>query len=188
MRAVAVFAVALAAVAFVGARSASAKAPKPADVPTVEEIFQQAKDAIAAQKAGAGAKQDPLKEAIDGYRGGTLQLTDFKLLVDCINDPKAPPEHRNDAASALIERFGKVDLNNPEVRATRRTIALSIIDLMKADKAKDEIGLKAIEQVLYAQSWYRQKMFELKFHANDKPAARTAAWTKMKKFLDKGQD
>jgi len=187
MRSVVIVATAV-AVAFVGADAASAKAPKPADAPTVEEIFQQAKTAIEAQKAGGAAKQDPLKEAIDGYRNGTLQLTDFKALVDCVNDPKAAPEHRNDAASALVERFGKVDLNNPEVRATRRTIARGIIDLMKADRAKDENGLKAIELILYAQSWYRQKMFELKFHASDKPAARVAAWGKMKKYLDKGQD
>jgi len=173
--------------AFAGG-AAFAKAPKPAEMPTVEDVYQKAKSDLDAQKAGAGAKHDPLKDAIDGYRDGKLQLTDFALLVACIKDPKEAPDHRNDAASALIERFGKVDPNNPEVRATRRTIALAVLDLMKVDKDKDEIGLGAIERILYAQSWYRQKMFELKFHATDKQSARVTAWTKMKKYLDKGEN
>jgi hypothetical protein len=181
------FALAFAALALAGG-VASAKAPKPAEMPSVEDIYQQAKAAIDAQKAGATGKHDPLKDAIDGYREGRLQLTDFALLVACIKDPKEAPDRRNDAASALIERFGKVDPNNPEIRATRRTIALAILDLMKVDKDKDEIGLGAIERILYAQSWYRTKMFELKFHATDKQPVRVAAWGKMKKYLDKGEN
>jgi len=176
------------AVALVAGGTASAKAPKPADVPSVEEVYQQAKAALEAQKAGGGVKHDPLKDAIDGYRDGKLQLTDFGLLVTCIKDPKEAPDRRNDAASALIERFGKVDTNNPEIRATRRTIAIALIDLMKVDKEKDEIGLGAIERILYAQSWYRSKMFDLKFHATDKQPSRFSAWTKMRKYLDKGEN
>jgi hypothetical protein len=178
-------AAAFAAVVLMGG-AAFAKAPKPADMPTVDEIYQQAKSAIAAP--GSAAKHDPLKDAIDGYRDGKTQLTDFATLVACIKDPKEAPDHRNDAANALIERFGKVDLNSPEVRATRRTIASALLDLMKVDKDKDEIGLGVIERLLYAQTWYRQKMYELNFHAANKQGARVIAYQKMKKYLDKGEN
>jgi len=186
-RASLVLAAATAAAAFVAA-SASAKAPKPTDLPTVEEIYQQEKTAVDAKKAGATAKKDPTKDAIDAYRDGKSQLADFAAVVGFLKDVKETPEHRNDAANALVERFGKVDVNNPEIRATRRTIALQIIDLMKVDKEKDEVGLGAIERVFYAVTWYRQKMFELKFHATDKQSARVVAWTKMKTFLSKGEN
>ena len=59
---------------------------------------------------------------------------------------------------------------------------------MKADKAKDPAGLDDIERLFYAVSWYRQKMFELKFHASDKQPARVTAHDKMKKYLDKGEN
>ncbi len=176
-------AAALAAGAFSGA--AFAKAPKPADLPSVEEIYQQAKAVQDGQKnAAQTAKLSPLAAAIAGFRDGSLALDGSKPLTDCIMNAAETPANRQDAASALIERFDKEGAEkNAGPRAQRRTAALAVLDLMKVDKAKDEVGLTIIEKLLF--TWYRQAMIDSKFRAGDKPAARAAAYAKMKTFLGK---
>jgi hypothetical protein len=161
-----------------------AKAPKPADVPSVEDLYQSAQKAIdQAAKEAFEKSRDPLREAIDNYRDKKTPYTDFQKLVDCLNNAKDDnvQPYRADAAQALLTRFSKEDESDPQVRATRRQIVLAILDLMKADK-KDEIGLRAIESILF--TWWKQRMqSEVKFRATDKLDDRKKAHTKMKKYL-----
>lgn len=170
-----------------GGSDASAKAPK--EAPSVEEIFQQAKKAIEdAAKAAAEKAKDPLREAIDGYRERKLPLEEYQKLVDCLNNAKDEnvQPYRADAAQALVTRFTREDDTNLQVRAIRRQIALGVLDLMKAPQ-KDEPGLRAIETILFA--WWRFKMqTDIKFKATDKLDDRKKAYTKMKKYLDKGEN
>ena len=181
------FLAAMFTVLVIGVSSAFAKAPKAADTPSVEEICQNALKAIEDKaKKDADAKRDPLREAIDGYRDRKLPLAQFQVLVENINDAKtdAAQSYRNDAAQALIQRFLREEENDPQVRAIRRTVALGVLDLMKA--SKDDAGLKIIEAILF--SWWKQKlMLEIHFKASDKLDDRKKAWAKMKKFLDKGE-
>ena len=84
---------------------------------------------------------------------------------------------------ALVTRFSREDESDPTVKVVRRQIALAVVDLMKA--TKDDVGLAAIEQIL--SNWWRMKTFEFKFKVGDKPDERKRAWTKMKKYLEKGE-
>jgi hypothetical protein len=187
MRAV-LAALAFAAALFASAAPAFAKAPKPADTPTVEELFQGATKAVAdLAKAAADKARDPLREAIDAYRDRKLPLAEYQKLVDCINNAKDEnvQPYRGDAAQALVTRFSHEDENDPQNRMIRRQIALSVLELMKADK-KDSVGLGAIETILYA--WWRAKMqIDIKFKATDKLDDRKKAYEKMNKFLKKGE-
>ena len=171
------------------ASSAFAKGPKAADVPSVEDLYQQAQKAIEDQARAAAEKaRDPLKEAIDNYRDRKSPLTDFQKLVDCVNNAKDEnvQPYRADAAQALVTRFSREDENDPQNRSIRRSIALAVLDLMRAPQ-KDEPGLRAIETILFA--WWRTKMqIDIKFKANDKLDDRKKAHAKMKKFLDKGEN
>jgi hypothetical protein len=168
------------------ASSAFAKAPK--ESPTVEEIFQQATKAIEdAAKAAAEKAKDPLRETIEAYRDRKIPLVEYQKLVDCVNNAKDEnvQPYRLDAAQALVTRFAREDENDLQNRAVRRQIALGVLDLMKAPQ-KDETGLRAIESILFA--WWRFKMqSDIKFKATDKLDDRKKAYTKMKKFLDKGE-
>lgn len=182
----AVLGAALCTVTF-GAATAFAKAPK--DAPTVEDIFQQATKALDEQaKAAAEKAKDPLREAIEAYRDRKLPLVEYQKLVDCVNNAKDEnvQPYRADAAQALVTRFTREDENDIQTRAVRRQIALGVLDLMKAPQ-KDENGLRAIETILFA--WWRAKMqIDIKFKATDKLDDRKKAYTKMKKFLDKGEN
>lgn len=165
---------------------AFAKAPK--DSQSVEEIFQQAAKAIAdAEKAAVEKAKDPLREAIEAYRDKKIPLVEYQKLVDCVNNAKDEnvQPYRADAAQALVARFAKEDENDLQNRAVRRQIALGVLDLMKAPQ-KDTAGLQAIETILFA--WWRFKMqSDIKFKVTDKLDDRKKAYTKMKKFLDKGE-
>lgn len=187
MRTAAILAAFLAAIVL-SAAPAFARAPKPADTPSVEEIYQQASKAIADQaKAAADKARDPLREAIDAYRERKLPLAEFQKLVDCINNAKDEnvQNYRGDAAQALVTRFTREDENDPQNRAVRRQIALAVLDLMKAP-AKDQAGLNAIETILFA--WWRAKMqIDIKFKATDKLDDRKKAFEKMNRFLKKGE-
>jgi len=187
MRSAAVVVAFLAALLF-SAVPAFAKAPKAADTPTVEEIFQQASKAVAdAVKVAADKARDPLREAIENYRDKKVPYTDFQKLVDCINDAKTDnvQGYRGDAAQALVTRFKNEAEDDPQVRLVRRQIALSVLDLMKAP-AKDQTGLVAIETILFA--WWRAKMqVDIKFKPADKLDDRKKAFEKMSKYLKKGE-
>jgi hypothetical protein len=92
--------------------------------------------------------------------------------------------YRATAAQAIVMRFSREDDSEPSVKIVRRQIALALLDLMKANK--DDVGLAAIEQIL--GSWWRLKMFEFKFKVSDKLDSRKKAYTKMKNFLEKGEN
>lgn len=182
------FAVAIAVVAAVcalSAREAFAKAPK--ESPTVEDIYKQAMTAIEdKKKRDAEAAKDPLKDAIEAYTDRTKsQLTDYQKVVDIVNDAKTEnvQPYRQKAAQAILTRFSREDETDAAVKVVRRTVALAMLDLMKAPK--DDIGLAAIEQVL--TTWWRMKVFEFKFKITDKVDDRKKAWVKMKKWLEKGE-
>jgi hypothetical protein len=168
------------------AAPAVAKAPKPADLPTVEEIYQQAKKSIdEAAKRAIEQARDPNREAIEGYRDRKLPLNEYQKLVEIINDSKNDnvQPYRADAAQALVLRFTREEEADPQVRAIRRSIALAVLDLMKADK-RDETGLRAIETILFA--WYRNKMqVDVKFKPSDKLDSRRKAYSQMKKHIEK---
>jgi hypothetical protein len=187
MKALALVAAFLAAFVL-GAAPAFAKAPKAGDMPSVEEIFQQASKAAAdAAKAAADKARDPLREAIDGYRDRKVPLAEYQKLVDCINNAKDEnvQTYRPDAAQALIARFAHEDDKDEQIRAVRRQVAIAVLDLMKAP-SKDQTGLNAIETMLYA--WWRTKMqIEVRFHATDKLEDRKKAFEKMSKYLKKGE-
>ena len=190
MRIAAIFSAALAVIAFsatvVSATPAFAKAPKAADTPSVEEIFQQASKAVAdAAKAAADKARDPLREAIDNYRERKVPYAEYQKLVACINDAKTEnvQSYRGDAAQALVTRFSREDENDPQIAAVRSQIAREVLELMKAP-AKDQTGLNAIETILYA--WWRAKMqIDIKFKATDKQDDRKKAFEKMSRFLKK---
>jgi len=187
MRAARLFAAAaLAAISLlsIGARDAFAKAPK--ESPTVEDIYRQAMAAIEEKKKReVEAAKDPLREAIEAYRDRKTPLAEYQKLVDIINDAKTESvqPYRATAAQALVTRFSREDESDPTVKVVRRQIALAVVDLMKA--TKDDVGLAAIEQIL--SNWWRMKTFEFKFKVGDKPDERKRAWTKMKKYLEKGE-
>jgi hypothetical protein len=175
-----------AAVAFAaGSGAAFARAPKPAEMPTVEEIYQQAKAAADLRlKNEADQSHDPTKDLIDAYRDKKSKLEDYDKIVDIVNDAKTEKlqGYRRDATQALIVRFSREDEGDPTMRATRRDIALKVLDLMKADAKKDATGLECIERMLYA--WWKFKVStDVKFNVKDKPEVRKKAYDKMKKFL-----
>lgn len=183
---------AITALAFLVAAAPSAsyaKAPKATDTPSVEEMYQQAQKAISdAAKDAAERARDPLREAIDNYRDRKIPLTDYQRLVDCLNNAKDEnvQPYRLDAAQALVTRFTREDNAEPQVRTIRRGIGLAVLDLMKADAKKDEIGLRSVELLL--MSWWRLKAMEFHFKANDKLDDRKKAHVKMKKYLEKGEN
>jgi len=185
MRSAAVVVAFLAAL-LLSAVPAFAKAPKAADTPTVEEIYQQASKAVAdAVKVAADKARDPLREAIENYRDRKLPLAEYQKLVACINDAKTEnvQGYRGDAAQALVTRFSREDENDPVVQSTRSQIAREVLELMKAP-AKDQAGLSAIETILFA--WWRAKMqIDIKFKATDKLDDRKKAFEKMSKYLKK---
>jgi hypothetical protein len=168
-------------VAALAASAAFAKAPKPADEATVEEICEQARQAI---KKGAEAERNPYKDAIDKYRDKSkTPLADWKPVVDIINDAKTAElqSYRDDAVVALLERFVEGD-KDPQVRSVRREVAQSLIDLMKADPKKDATGLSAIEKII--NNWWRQdNLTSFKFHAKDSAQDRKKSYDKLKKWL-----
>jgi hypothetical protein len=182
----------LAALAVLAAAAppAFAKAPAAKDMPSVEEIFQQATAAIEeAKRIAAERARDPLKEAIDAYRErGKVAIGEYQKLVDIINNARdeAVQPYRAPAAQAIITRFSQEGDTDPQVRTVRRQIALSLLDLMKAQK--DETGLQAIEQILYA--WWRSQMTmgTIKFTAKDRLDDRKKAHAKMKRFLSAGEN
>jgi hypothetical protein len=185
MRAAAVV-VAFIAALLLSAVPAFAKAPKAADTPTVEDIYQQASKAVTeAAKVAADKARDPLREAIENYRDRKSPLAEYQKLVACINDAKTEnvQGYRGDAAQALVTRFSREDDKDPEIQALRSQIAREVLDLMKAP-AKDQTGLSAIEMILFA--WWRSKMMiDIKFKATDKLDDRKKAYELMKKYLKK---
>src|SRR5439155_10867623 len=78
MRTAAAALVTIAAIAL-GAGAALAKPPKPADMPTVEDIYQQAKTAIDLKlKAEADQSHDPTRDLIDAYRDKKTKLDEYQ--------------------------------------------------------------------------------------------------------------
>ena len=94
-------------------------------------------------------------------------------------DEKKQP-YRRLATDALIFRF-RDGLDDPELRKVRRLISLKALKLMK--RSRDPEGLSLIEDILYA--WYRPKVREYRFKASDKIKARSRAYARMKKYLEK---
>ncbi len=167
---------------------ARAKAPAARDMPTLEQIFQEAqaaRDEVA--RLAAEAARDPYKEAIEGYRSGASDLADFKALTDIVNNSKSDElqVYRTPAATAILDRFGQENLDDPAIRRVRSALALEIIDLMKANSS-DQVGLSIIEEVL--QTWWRTKLSrDIRFRASDKSKARIKAWRKMRAYLQNGE-
>jgi hypothetical protein len=169
------------------AGAASAKAPKPAEEMSVEDVWQQAqKDLAALKEKEKEASRDVLREQIDNYREKRSKLEEWKPLADVLVDDKTDrvQPYRRDAADALRVRFSKEDEKDPMTRATRRNVALAVLDLMKVDAKKDEIGLKAVDMLINAW-WGPRASSEWKWKASDKQGDRQKAWSKAKKFLEK---
>jgi hypothetical protein len=164
---------------------AFARAPKPGETPTVEDLLQEAKKAIESEaKKKEEAARDTTKDMIDAYRDGRTPLEEWAPLAEILNNAKDDKMgfYRQLVQQAFRERFSHERDTDPHVRQVRRDIANAILPLMKAPE-KDDVGLRMIEGILY--EWYRQQMLNLKFKATDKPGKRADAYTKMKKFLDK---
>lgn len=179
--------IAVLAVAALSAGIAFAKAPRPADTPSVEEIYQAAKKASEDKAAAAAdAAKDPIAEEIQRYLDPKKsERSDYQKLVDIINDAKTEKlqSYRIAASQAIIERFSREREDDVAVRASRREIASKLLELMKAP-AKDDVGLRAIENILFAW-WKPQMLMDIKFKANDKLQNRQEAYKRMKKFLGK---
>jgi hypothetical protein len=164
------------------AAPASAKAPKPADAATVEEMCVAARAAMDKERRG---ERDPDKEAIDRYRDKSrTPIGDWKRVVEIILDAKTEKLQplRDDAVNALLERFPENAERDVQMRAHRRDVAQQLIELMKADPKKDRTGLDSIEKII--TTWWRtQNNVEFKFHAKDSPSERKKSYDKLKKFL-----
>jgi len=165
-----------------------AKGPEAGEMPSVEEIVQADADSKAADAEAARiAALDPRREAIAAYRDGKTPLEAFAPLVEILNNSKDDDVqvYRNQASQAILLRFKAEKLDDPQVRRTRATLALGIIDLMKANSS-DQVGLAIIQEVL--QTWWATKTrSELRFKATDKWRERAKAWRKMKSYLSNGE-
>lgn len=166
-------------------RTAEARAPDPADRPSVEDVYRKAKADLDAELAQAEIeKRDPVGEAIQNYRTALVPLTEYQQVVNVLleeEDPKIQP-YRRLAAEALLERFKNA--SDPAALEVRREIGLAIVKLMKS--AKDTEGLVLVESIFY--TWWNKKIASYGFRASDKQRNRTRAYGKMKKFLEKEGD
>jgi hypothetical protein len=170
---------------------AFAKPPKSADETTVEDICQQARAALERIKQAEQEKaHDARRELIDNFRDKKVTYDQWKPVADILMDVKDPSaaNYRGDAATALGWRFTHEEDKDPVVRATRRQVMLYVLELMKADAKKDEIGLKAVESLML--QWYRPNVLgrDLAFHAGDKLPDRIKAYGKWKKWLESQKD
>ncbi len=168
------------------AAPAMAKGPKASELPTLEEIYLQAKAEWEMDLKRAEAdRQDPLGETIDNYKDKLISLNEYRQLVDVILDDqdKKLQAYRRPALDAVIERFRKEHLDDPQTRAIRRQIGKALIELMK--RSRDELGLQLVEEILF--TWWRSKMLELKFRASDNYRDRSRAHRKMKTYLEKDE-
>jgi hypothetical protein len=173
---------ALVAVAFAaGASLAFARAPKSTEMPTVEEIYQHAKQALEGGGPSAGRPSDPTQDVIDAYKEKKTPLADFKPLTGCINDPKESTQHRESAYQAIVLRFQGEDLGKPEIRSVRRAVALEVIDLMKVDAKKDATGLDVVSALFDA--WWRPNLQMFRYVKSGSKADRTKAYERLKKML-----
>lgn len=168
--------------------TASAKAAQGGK--SAEDLLALARKA-AAEKALAEQekKRDRTKEMIEAYSTGKTPIGEWQPLTDIINNSAeaAVQPYRPMAAEGLLRRFEAAGADNdPAVRGVRRDVALAIVDLMKAS-AKDEMGLRIVDQVL--GTWYRQKMVQdIKFKTTDKQKERDGDCKKMRDFLKKEKD
>jgi hypothetical protein len=167
---------------------AQAKGPEPSEMPTLEQIFQDAKaEKEAAERAAVEAARDPNREAIEAYATGATELSEFQALTELINDSKTDElqRYRQPAATAILQRFRAENLDDPAIRRVRAALALEIVDLMKANSS-DQVGLAIIQEVL--QTWWRAKVAgDIRFRATDKWRDRQKAWRKMKSYLQGGE-
>ncbi len=168
-----------------GASAALAKAPKPADETSVEDIFAKAEER-ARPKPPAAPVVAPLKDAIDDYRERKSPFADFARLTDCVdNVAGTAPSLRESAADALIARIAREDEKDAGFKAIRRAIGVAVLDLMKADK--DPTGLRLVDKILTA-GWKKQMHAAPRFSPKDPLADRMRAWAKMKVVLTSGDN
>ncbi len=166
---------------------AQAKTPEPDELPTLEQIFQEARaEKEADEAAAAEALRDPFQEAIDGYRDGVAELDQYAQLVELINESKDEElqRYRRPAALAVLQRFRSVNLDDPAVRKIRNTLALEIVDLMRANKS-DQTGLAIIEHVM--KTWWGALINEVDFKATDNFKDRNKAYRRVKSFIKNGE-
>jgi hypothetical protein len=167
------------------AAAAEARAPKSAELATVEEIRLEAVRQIEEKnKQAAEAARDVLKEDIEAYKKKLVPLSEYQKLVDIINNAKEPKvdPYRPEAVSALVTRFLGENFEDPQVRATRREIALKVLPLMVSQK--DPTGLRCVTQLLHSW-WSSQMKVNVKFDPDDKLGERRKSLNTMKKYLDK---
>lgn len=166
-----------------GASVAFAKAPKASDEASVEDLVVAAKGQLEGAKKG---EHNKWKDAVDKYRDKSKsQLADWKDVVEIVNDSKTPEaqQYRDDATAALIERFADVnEKSDPLLRATKREVAMALLDLMKADPKKDGVGLLQIDKLLNTW-WHDQYTRNWQFHTKDPPDKRAKSYAKAKAFL-----
>jgi hypothetical protein len=180
-RAAATRAVALLSLVLAWAPGARAEPPDPAEMPALEELYQQAKakqeEEIRRQRE---ALRDLRQEAIDAYREKRVPIADYQTVVDILNETKdeAVQKYRRGALDALLVRFSKEDLGDPLVSVTRREIGLAVIDLMRNN---DRESLTLIQELLYG--WWQVKARRLQFKDTDKVRERRKAHQEMKRYL-----
>lgn len=162
---------------------ARAEAPSADDLPSLHQVYEQAKaDFEEELRAAEAAKRDPIREAIESYRKQLVPLTEFQVLTDVMNDSEDEKKqvYRRAARDALLERFGLEPRDDSEVRRIRRLVGLEVIDLMYG---KDPVGLKLVNELLVA--WWRDQVKACGFNPTDRSKKRKRAYTKMKKYLQK---
>ncbi len=172
-----------------GARRAEARVPAHGDMPTLDELYRQARqEKIDAEKRAADAARDPLAEAIEAYKSGATPLEQFSALTDIINNAKDEDvqPYRSPAAEALLQRFLTEDVTtSATAKRVRAAVGLEIVDLMKSSSS-DTLGLAIVHRVL--STWWKYKLEgELKFKPDDKPRDRQKAWKRMQAYLKSGE-
>ncbi len=122
-----------------------------------------------------------LEKRIDSYKDGALSLSEYRQLVDVILDDqdKKMQVYRRPSLDAIIVRFSKEDLTDPQTRSIRRQIGLKLIELMK--KPGDKLGRLLVEELVY--TFWRAKSVEIKFRAADHHRERSLAYAKMQSYL-----
>jgi len=166
--------------------SAHARPPTADERPTLEQLYERAKQDRAAElERAALEKQDPIGDAIEFYRTQQVPMEEYRQLVDVIveyTDKKLQP-YRQMAVEALQDRF-RENMDDPDKQRVRRAIALELLPMMKHSSTKDPEGLRLIEDLLY--TWWRGKIRDFGFRAGDKLSTRRRAYKKMKSYLEKG--
>jgi hypothetical protein len=155
----------------------------PPELPTLQQIYERAKEAKkAADAAAEAAKRNPILEKINAYRDGVTALKSYTFLTDVVKDAKdaktAP--YRMEAARALVDRFHREGTNDVLKRKIRREIGLELVGMMKAPST-DKTGLQAVDYIF--NSWWKAQIQAYGFKPGGKFRDRAKAAREMSSYL-----